>query len=106
MDSIQYQKMKLADFRQLGKEGGAFAYLSNGKKVSLKAKLAEAEVKILAKGQVITRKVYIPYHQLYSKVKFVTRHHQKIATLSKDAEGNNYLKLTGDDYRRPVAQKG
>lgn len=93
----------IRDLKQLGREGGASAYLDNGEILKLKAKYGTISRKGYVGGRSMNLELKVEYKDIFISIRTIERNGILIARRCKFGL-NTVLKLTGRGYHR--ARKG
>lgn len=92
--------LTLSDLRLLGRQGGAIAYLDDGRQAVIKPKFAVVQRKRQINGKLtIIGEDILRFHEMYSAIISIKRKHFSIAERIKRNE-ESVLVLTGTGYHR------
>lgn len=94
----------LADLRKLGREGGATAFLLDGKEAKLHDKFATIRERGYVGGHLQDVEVIINYPKLYARIRTIKRNGILVARRSKGVNNQSKLLLTGKGYK-PATKK-
>lgn len=89
----------IRDLKQLGKEGGATAYLDNGQIVKLKAKYGTISKKGYIAGRPMKLELKVEYKDIFISIRTIERHGVLIARRCRYGS-KKVLKLTGRGFHR------
>ncbi|MGT2754536.1 hypothetical protein [Streptococcus ovis] len=99
MDEIKISnQVSLSDLRKLGREGGATAYLLDGKEAKLHSKFATVRERGFVSGRLQDVEVIIDYPKLYSRIRTIQRNGILVARRNKGEKKQSKLLLTGKGY--------
>ncbi|MEK4985389.1 hypothetical protein NSQ85_10270 [Streptococcus sp. FSL L8-0526] len=94
----------IRDLKQLGREGGAQAYLDTGEILKLKPKYGTVSRRAYVAGKAMTVELKIEYKDVYPAIRTIERNGILIARRCRYAMLNR-LKLTGTGYHRTWKRK-
>lgn len=89
----------IRDLKQLGREGGASAYLDNGDILKLKAKYGTISRKGYVGGRSMNLELKVEYKDIFLSIRTIERNGILIARRCKFGS-KKILKLTGRGYHR------
>lgn len=89
----------IRDLTQLGREGGASAYLDSGEILTLKPKYGTLKRKGYVAGKPMTVELKVEYKDVFSAIRTIERNGILVARRCRFGL-TNVLKLTGTGYHR------
>ncbi|KAA0119558.1 hypothetical protein FKX92_03210 [Streptococcus sanguinis] len=95
----------LRDLKQLGREGGATAYLDTGEILVLKPKYGTISRRAYVAGKSTVVELKVEYKDIYTAIRTITRNNILIAKKCRFGM-TSVLRLTGTGYHRTRKQKG
>ncbi|MFS1664320.1 hypothetical protein [Streptococcus sp. zg-JUN1979] len=102
MDKLKYSAdnvVCIRDLKQLGREGGAFAYLETGELIKLEPKYGIAKKRGYIRGVAVELRLKFEYKKVYDAIKRIDRNGILIARRQRFGSSTR-LTLTGKGYHR------
>ncbi|CAM3192166.1 hypothetical protein [Streptococcus dysgalactiae] len=94
----------IRDLTQLGREGGARAYLDNGEIMLLKSKYGTISRKAYVSGKAMMVELKVEYREVFSAIRIIERNGILVARRIRFGLQKR-LKLTGTGFHRTRKQK-
>lgn len=104
-EDIANNHVCIRDLKQLGREGGAYAYLDSGDIMVLRPKYGTITRKGYVAGNPMNVELKVEYKDVFSAIRTIDRNRILIAKRYRSQE-TTVLRLTGYGYHRTRDKKG